>query len=40
LSYVVVVWSLVQPMVNSIVFIIALSVSVMCSLALGRMFAQ
>ena len=40
LSYIGVVWSLVQPMINSVVFIVALSVSVICSLALGRMFAQ
>jgi hypothetical protein len=37
LSYSGVVWSLVQPMINSVVFIIALSVSVICSLALGRL---
>jgi hypothetical protein len=40
LSYIGVVWSLVQPMIDSVVFIVALSVSVICSLALGRMFAQ
>jgi hypothetical protein len=36
-AYTGVVWSLVQPIINSVVFIIALSISVICSVALGRL---
>lgn len=40
LSYVAIVWSLIQSMINPVVFFIALSVSVVSSLALGRMIAR
>jgi hypothetical protein len=40
LSYAGVVWSLVQPMINPAVFIIALSVSVVSSVALGRLIQR
>lgn len=38
-SYALVVWSLVQPIINLIVFVPGLSISVVCSLIVGRMFA-
>jgi len=39
-SYAMIVWSLIQSMINPVVFFIALSVSVVSSLALGRMIAR
>jgi hypothetical protein len=40
LSYAIIVWSLIQPMINPVVFFIALSISVVSSLALGRMITR
>lgn len=39
-SYVAIVWTLVQPVVNPTVFIPALSIAVVCSIMLGRMFSR
>jgi hypothetical protein len=40
LSYAGTVWSLVQPIINPGLFIFTLSVSVVCSLTLGRVFTK
>lgn len=40
ISYMAIVWTLVQPVVNPIVFIPALSIAVVCCLMLGRMFSR
>jgi hypothetical protein len=39
-SYISIVWTLVQPVVNPILFIPALSIAVVCSIMLGRMFSR
>jgi prepilin signal peptidase PulO-like enzyme (type II secretory pathway) len=39
-SYASILWSLLQPVINPIVFVPALSVSVVCSLILGRMLSR
>jgi hypothetical protein len=39
-SYAVAVWALVQPNLSPIVFVPGLSVSVICSLLLGKMLAE
>ena len=39
-SYAAVVWALVQPVINTVVFVSGLSVSVICSLILGEMLAR
>lgn len=39
-SYGAVLWSLLQPTINAIIFIPALSVSALCSLLLGRALSQ
>ena len=36
-SYISIVWTLVQPVVNPIVFVPALSIAVVCSIMLGKM---
>jgi hypothetical protein len=38
--YITIVWTLVQPIVNPIILIPALSVAVVCCLMLGRMFSR
>jgi hypothetical protein len=39
-SYAVAVWALVQPNLSPVVFVPGLSVSVICSLLLGKMLAE
>lgn len=39
-SFTVAIWALVQPMINPMVFVPSLSVSVACSLMLGKMLAR
>ncbi len=39
-SYAVIVWSLVQPVINSVVFVPALSVSILCAIMLGKVLSQ
>ena len=39
-SYTVILWDLMQPTINSIIFIPAFSIAVACSLVLGKMLSQ
>ena len=39
-SYVVILWDLTQPTINSIIFVIGLSIAVACSLVLGKILSQ
>lgn len=39
-SYTAILWDLMQPIINSIVFVLALSVAVACSLMLGKVLSQ
>jgi hypothetical protein len=36
LSYVTILWNLLQPIINPIIFVVALSLAILCSIALGR----
>jgi hypothetical protein len=40
ISYAAVVWALVQPVINTVIFVSGLCVSVICSLMLGQMLAR
>jgi len=39
-SYTVILWDLMQPTINSIIFVIGLSIAVTCSLVLGKILSQ
>jgi hypothetical protein len=39
LSYVTVLWDFLQPMINPLIFVFALSVAAVSSIALGRALA-
>jgi hypothetical protein len=36
LSYVTILWNLLQPIINPIIFVVALSLAILCSIVLGR----
>jgi len=40
ISYAAILWNFVQPMVNSIIFILAFSIAAACSLMLGKILSQ
>jgi len=39
-SYTVILWDLMQPTINSIIFVIGLSIAATCSLVLGKILSQ
>jgi hypothetical protein len=39
-SYIASIWSLMQPIINPIIFVFAFSISVVCSIILGKMFSR
>jgi len=39
-SYMVILWNLIQPNINPIIFVPAFSIAVVCSLMLGRLLSQ
>jgi hypothetical protein len=40
LSYVTIVWNLLQPIINPITFVIAFSLAILCSIVLGRTLSE
>jgi hypothetical protein len=40
LSYAIIVWNLLQPIINPIIFVIAFSLATLCSIALGRSLSE
>jgi len=40
ISYAAILWNFVQPMVSSIIFILAFSIATVCSLMLGKILSQ
>lgn len=39
-SYAIIVWNLLQPIINPIIFVIAFSLATLCSIALGRILSE
>jgi hypothetical protein len=40
LSYIAIIWNLLQPITNPIIFIAAFSLAILCSVALGKMLSE